>query len=160
MARAGDDVATWDAPGDSTGLDHEASTPQGAQQVRDRLANKFDVTESRITELRDKQLGYGEIDHSLTLAGRMPGGITDDNVAHVLDMRQQQHMGWGEIAHQMDSTMGGAQHTPPPTPAPTDGAAQPPSVSRPGKSDTSTQTSASAHGHGANGFSGGSSNPG
>src|SRR5262249_23159803 len=151
IVRAGDDVSTWDAQGDSTGLDHEASTPDGAQRVRERLANKFDVEASRIDALRDKQLGYGEIDHTLPLSGRLPGGITDENVAHVLDLRQQQHMGWGEIAHQMDTTLGEAKHAPAPTPSPSDGSVQPTSVSRPGKSDTSAQTGASAHGHGASG---------
>jgi hypothetical protein len=160
IVRADDDVSAWEAPGDSTGLDHEATTPEGAQRVRDRLADKFNVSESKITELRDKQLGYGEIDHTLTLASRLPGGVTDENVAHVLDLRQQQHMGWGEIAHQMDTTLGKAQHTPAPTPSPTDSAGQPTSVSRPGKSDSSAQTGASGNGHGASGFSGGSSNPG
>src|SRR5262249_20213381 len=47
VVRADEAVAVWDAPGDSTGLDHEASTPEGAQRVRERLASKFDVSESR-----------------------------------------------------------------------------------------------------------------
>jgi hypothetical protein len=163
IVRADDDVSAWEAPGDSTGLDHEATTPEGAQRVRDRLADKFNVSESKITELRDKQLGYGEIDHTLTLASRLPGGVTDENVAHVLDLRQQQHMGWGEIAHSMDTTLGEAKHSPAPTPTPTDGAAvQPTSVSRPGKSAASASSGASGHGqaHGPGAFSGGGSGPG
>src|SRR5262249_16897051 len=78
----------------------------------------------------------------------------------VLDMRQQQHMGWGQIARQMDTTLGEAKHAPAPTPSSTDAAGQPTSVSRPGKSDTSPQTGASEHGHDGGGFSGGSPNAG
>ena len=139
--------------------DHEATSPDGAQQVRERLAAKFDVQEARISSLRDEGLGYGEIDHALTLADRLPGGITDENVDHVLDMRQDQHMGWGEIAHDMDTTLGEAKHSPPPATTPTDGGViEPTSVSRPGKSAASAQSGASGHGHahGPGGLSGGS----
>jgi hypothetical protein len=124
-----------DETDDHSGWDEEGSTPDGAERVREKLAAKFDVDESRIDCLRDEKLGYGEIDHALTLADRLPGGITDENVDHVLELRQEQGMGWGQIAHEFDTTLGTAKREFRTGTVPSDGpGAQPRSLSRPGRS--------------------------
>ena len=133
-----------DLPDDTDDPDFPDDGPADAAHPQQKLAAKFGVDEADIAGLRDQNLGYGEIDHALTLAERMPGGITDENVAHVLEQRQD-GMGWGQIALAQGTTLGNAKKEfptqpvvePPPEPAPvaTDAAsAQPKSLSRPGKS--------------------------
>lgn len=87
-------------------LDQEAATPAGTQHVTQRLMQEFGVDEARISSLRDERLGYGEIHHALSLAQQMPGGITDDNINQLLQMWQDQHLGWGQIAQQLDTKLG------------------------------------------------------
>jgi hypothetical protein len=101
--------------------DHDAPAPDGAEHVRQKLAAKFDVHESVITRLRNRGLGYGEIDHTLTLASGMEGGLTKHNVREVLKMRQEQGLGWGQIAHELDTTMGAAKRDFRSSPPPSDG---------------------------------------
>ena len=59
---------------DAAMMDEEAKSLEGAQHVTQRLSQTFGVEASRITELRQEQLGYGEIHHLLSIAQRMPGG--------------------------------------------------------------------------------------
>jgi hypothetical protein len=140
--------------GDHPWSDEEGSTPDGAEGVRDRLAAKFDVDESRIDSLRDEKLGYGEIDHALTLAERLPGGITDENVNHVLELRQEQGMGWGQIAHEFDTSLGAAKREFPTRAAPSDDpSVQPRSLSRPGRSALASGGSHAGGRHIAKGLS-------
>ncbi len=139
----------WADPDDSDdgdhGGDHEPTTPDGAAHVREKLATKFDVDAHVISKLRDRGLGYGEIDHALTLAERMPDGVTRENVKHVLELRQDQHMGWGQVAHELDTTLGAAKREFPTNPPPADGSGmQPTSLSRPGKSAFAAGHSTSA----------------
>jgi hypothetical protein len=136
--------------------------PGDSAHVQQKLATKFGVDEADIAGLRDQNLGYGEIDHTLTLAERLPGGITDENVAHVLEQRQG-GTGWGQIAHAQGTTLGNAKKEfptqpvveppPEPTPVATTGAtAEPKSLSRPGKSTlvaSSNGKSGQAHADGS-----------
>ncbi len=145
-------VRAWEGDGegqhpDDGDSDHDGDeTSEGASHVRDKLASKFDVDPRVIDRLRDRGLGYGEIDHALTLAERMPDGITRENVKYVLELRQEQHMGWGQIAHELDTQLGAAKREFP---------TQPPaaSVSRPGKSSYAAQGASPAQGLGAKSFS-------
>lgn len=145
---------SWDDP-DRFCADDE---PADSAVVQQKLAAKFGVEESQIASLRDESLGYGEIDHTLTLAERQPGGITDENVDNILAMRQDQHMGWGQIAKSEGTTLGAAKREFPVQPvvepaphATTEQAAtaQPRSLSRSGTPATGTRrgsTSATSHG--------------
>jgi hypothetical protein len=142
-----------DHDGDHYG-DHDTSSPDGAEHVRQKLAEKFDVPEKVIVRLRESGMGYGEIDHALTLADRLPGGIKRENVREIVEMRES-GMGWGQIAHELDTTMGAAKRdfrtSPPPSEGPV---AQPTSVSRSGKSSHAAARGSSSHGLGAKSFSG------
>ncbi|MEX2206252.1 MAG: hypothetical protein WEF50_08505 [Myxococcota bacterium] len=150
---------------------HHASVPE------QRLADKFGVDTSDIQSLRNEKLGYGEIDHTLTLAERLPGGITDENVATILEMRQDPKMGWGQIAHEQGTTLGQAKQDypvqPPEEPPVTDPAQpapaampqdsptmQPKSLTRSGKTTIVSGGAPSQGGHGGKSLSrgGGSSN--
>jgi hypothetical protein len=158
----GDEV--WEHPFDDPDhecADHDFDHDGHASNPENKLAAKFGVDQSEIAALRSEKLGYGEIDHTLTLAERMPGGITDENVGAVLEMRQDQKMGWGQIAHSQGTTLGKAKRDfptqPEVEPVPHDSApgepapvAQPKSLNRSGKSTlVASGKSGSSHGHGA-----------
>jgi hypothetical protein len=162
----GDGDHDWDHDGsDPECADHD-SGPGHSAHVTQKLATKFGVDESHIASLRNENLGYGEIDHTLTLAERLPGGITTENVDQILYMRQEQGMGWGQIAKAQDTTLGRARQEYPtqppvePEPTPVDATAQattgrtstaqPKSLSRAGKSSYAVAgNSGSAKGHAA-----------
>ncbi len=105
----GDGDHDWDHPYEHP--DHECADygPSDSSHPQEKLAAKFGVSEQRIARLRGKGLRYGEIDHTLTLAERMPGGINRENVNEILYMRQEQGMGWGQIAKAEGTTLGRAK---------------------------------------------------
>ena len=107
-------------------LDDEASTPEGVQRVTERLAEKYHVTTETVTELRDQQMGFGEIDNALTLANQLPGGATSENIDQIMAMRTEQHMGWGQIANEVDTTLGKAKQAPIQEPTPPEPTAEAP----------------------------------
>ncbi len=92
---------------EATEIDTTTNTAGGKNAVVLKLEKEFNVPESRITSLRDKKLGYGEITIVLSLCNTMPGGITDANVNEVMAMRAGPPvMGWGEIANKLGTKLG------------------------------------------------------
>lgn len=87
-------------------MDAQAAMPGGEAKVTQRLAEEFNVQPAKIEALRNKKMGYGEIHHALSLAKQLPGGLTQDNINTVMQMRQEEHMGWGQIAHSMNTNLG------------------------------------------------------
>ncbi len=81
-----------------------------SQKAEVRLENKFNVSDTRIDSLRKQGLGFGEIDHTLSLAKQMPGGINDQNVNKIVALRQggAHKEGWGKIARDLNLKMGSA----------------------------------------------------
>jgi len=109
--------ASWAAEtSDEKKLDKEtaeinktAGMTGGSAMVVNRIEKEFNVTADRINALRDKGLGYGEIAIVFSLAGKLPGGITDANVAEVTSMRSGPPVrGWGEIAKRIGVKLGPA----------------------------------------------------
>jgi len=87
--------------------DVEAESDSGRAAVVKRLENEFKVKESQINDLRSKKLGYGEIGIALSLAQQMPGGITNENIQKVMDLRQGEgKTGWGNVAKQLNLNLG------------------------------------------------------
>lgn len=83
------------------------SSGAGEKVVVERLEKEFKVDDARIKSLRDKKLGYGEIAIALSLAEKMPGGITDENVNKIMAMRQGPPVeGWGKIAQDLGTKLG------------------------------------------------------
>ncbi len=83
-------------------INEEASLPDSEGTVVDRIKNEFDVEEGLISDLRAQKLGYGEISIALSLAERLPGGITAENIDTILSMRQGTPVqGWGNIAREL-----------------------------------------------------------
>lgn len=90
----------------SDDINDDASTPEGETVVVDRIEKEFDVDEATVKALRDKKLGYGEISIALSLAERLPGGITDENIDKVISMRQGPPVqGWGNVARDLDLSL-------------------------------------------------------
>ena len=87
-------------------INEEASAPDGEAVVIGKIEKEFDVDESVITSLRSQKLGYGEISIALSLAERLPGGITAENIDKIISMRQGPPVeGWGNIARDLELSL-------------------------------------------------------
>ncbi len=94
---------------ESSRLDKTASSSSGEAAVIKRLTKDFGVEADRVTALRRKGLGYGELSIVLSLAQKMPGGITDASVEKVIALRQgPPAAGWGAVAKQLGVKLGTA----------------------------------------------------
>ncbi len=94
---------------DAVEIDKTAGTGKGAAVVTERIEKEFGVTASQVNALRDQKLGYGEISIVYSLTSKMPGGITDANVAQIMTLRQGPPvMGWGEISNKLGFKLGSA----------------------------------------------------
>ena len=90
-------------------VNHEASTPDGASLVTQRLVKDFGVTEAQVKDLRSKGLSFGEIAIALSLAKEETGGVTDANIQKVVSLRQTTPpTGWGKVAKQLGVKLGPA----------------------------------------------------
>jgi hypothetical protein len=86
----------------SAQLDADAVTAEGQKTVGSELATEFRATDAQIRSLRAQKLGYGEIAVVLAMAGNLPGGPTDGNIASVLTLRQgPPAIGWGVVAYKL-----------------------------------------------------------
>jgi len=105
---ATDEMADTDAESPEEG----PTLSKGNQQVAEKLAAEFHVETEQIIELREQGLGFGEIDNALSLANQLPGGITEENLAQVMELRQGEDgkMGWGKIAQELGVKLGPAKH--------------------------------------------------
>src|SRR3989338_4924135 len=84
---------------DASALDKDTNKPEGEKMVVQRLEKELNVDDARINSLRDQKLGYGEIAIVLTMAEKLPGGITDATVNKIMSMRQGPPVeGCGKIA--------------------------------------------------------------
>lgn len=90
-------------------LDATAAKPDGEKAVLKEFTAVFKVNDAQVQALRDRQLGYGEIAIVLSLANKMPGGATEENIQKVLSLRQGPPMaGWGRVAKQLGAKLGAA----------------------------------------------------
>ncbi len=91
----------------STDVDEDAARPEGQKNVESQLKSEYKVDDARIQGLRDQKMGYGEISIALALASKLPGGITDANVAKIMAERNgPPKMGWGQVAKKNGTTVG------------------------------------------------------
>lgn len=88
-----------------TMLNKDAALPRGEQVVMDKLTREFSVSSDRITALRDKKLGFGEIAAVLALADKMSGGINDANIDRVTSMHESGG-GWAKLAKSLNVDLG------------------------------------------------------
>ena len=90
----------------SAKMDSEAATADGKKMVVQRLEDQFQVEQPRIDGLRDKKLGYGEIGITFSLAQQMSGGINDANIQKIMDLRQGDKKGWGNVSRELGLNLG------------------------------------------------------
>ncbi len=94
---------------EAAGIDDTAGKGEGEKAVKHRIEKEFGASSAQVQGLREKKMGYGEISISLSLAQKMPGGITDENIQKVMTMRLGPPvMGWGQIAKQLGMKLGPA----------------------------------------------------
>ena len=92
---------------ESKRLNDTAAKPDGEKAVLKELGSVFKVSDAQVRTLRDRKLGYGEIAIVLSLARKMPGGVTESNVEKVVAMRQGPPIaGWGKVAGQLGIKLG------------------------------------------------------
>ena len=92
-------------------IDDDASTAAGESAVVGKIVGEFGVDEALVQDLRAQKLGYGEITLALSLAERLPGGINDENLDKVLDLRQGPPVqGWGNVARSLDLSLKPSSH--------------------------------------------------
>jgi hypothetical protein len=82
-------------------LDRSAGLPHGEAAVKARLSKTFNLPADRISQLLDRNPGYGELTVILAIAEKMAGGMTEENINRVLTLRQG-HKGWSEITRNVD----------------------------------------------------------
>ncbi len=88
-------------------LDRTAASQTGEQAVVARLNRDFPAAGSRITDLRSRGLGYGEIAILLACAKTLPGGATPENIDQVAMLRQGPPvLGWDAIGKRLGIKLG------------------------------------------------------
>jgi len=93
-------------------IDGDASTRAGEAVVIDKIVDEFGVDEAVVRDLRARKLGYGEITLALSLAERLPGGLTPENLDSVMDARLGPPvMGWGNVARSFDLSLKPSQRS-------------------------------------------------
>lgn len=80
-----------------TMLNSDAKLPQAEKVIKKQLTDNFNVKSEKLSSLKSRGMGYGEIAAVLTFADKMPGGVTDANINQVLTMRQSKP-GWDQLA--------------------------------------------------------------
>lgn len=94
---------------EASSLNEQAQTPEGEQKVVQKLAEQHQVDEQKIKDLRSQNMGYGEVGIALSLAGQLPGGVNDENIQKVSDLRSADpSKGWGDVANELNVNLGKA----------------------------------------------------
>lgn len=85
------------------------TTPQGQQRVAEAIARQFKVDDKVVSDLRAKNLGFGEVSITLGLAQELmkkDPGLTQQRAIDKILAQRASGMGWGQIAHSMDLKLG------------------------------------------------------
>ncbi len=91
--RLGSDVAYLNSLGRSA---------DGEKSLSQSLESRFRPEPGQIAELRKQRLGYGDISVVLTLASRLRGGISSDNIERIVSLWKSPRAGnWGKVARSL-----------------------------------------------------------
>jgi len=92
---------------DSTrNIDQFANTPSGRDEIISRLKSQYNVSDDQISQLRNQNLGYGDIQMVLILSQKMPGGTSKENINRIATMRQANPNGtWAPISQELGVDM-------------------------------------------------------
>ncbi len=74
------------------------------------LAKQFNVPESRVTELRNQKMGWGEVTISLAMAEHLSATsktpLTTEQALKKIEQLRGEKMGWGKIAQELGFKLG------------------------------------------------------
>ncbi|MDT8286082.1 MAG: hypothetical protein RQ748_03140 [Elusimicrobiales bacterium] len=106
MTQAQEEESAAEAAGEI----NAAARGKGGKKVRARMMTQFGVDEGRIRTMREEGgMSHGEIAIVLSLAKGMDGGINDENIARISEMRKgKKKAGWGKIARDLGQKLGPA----------------------------------------------------
>ncbi len=85
------------------------ATPAGQRRVTEAIAKQFKVQDSVVTNLRSRNMGYGEITIALALSQALMKRDTTLSQQQALDTilaKRAAGGGWGEIAHALGLKLG------------------------------------------------------
>lgn len=90
-------------------LEREASRIDAAEirehqglEISWRLKEKFGASLAQMDALRRQQLGYGEIAIIISMADQLPGGVDDENIQRIVELRRnEERRSWGNITQEL-----------------------------------------------------------
>lgn len=94
----------------ATTLNGRPASPKLDEARVQALANQFDVPESRIAELRNQKMGWGEITIGLAMAQHLAATsqtpMTTEQALTSIEQLRGEKMGWGRIAKDLGFKLG------------------------------------------------------
>ncbi len=86
------------------------ASPKHDEARAQALAKQFNVPESRVTELRNQKMGWGEITISLAMAEHLAATsktpMTTEQALAKIEQLRSEKMGWGRIAKDLSFKLG------------------------------------------------------
>ncbi len=93
-----------------TTLNSSAASSQNDESRAKALSKQFDVPESRVTDMRNQKMGWGEITISLAMAQHMSATsktpLTTEQALTKIQQLRSEKMGWGKIAKEQGFKLG------------------------------------------------------
>jgi hypothetical protein len=94
----------------ATTLNSSAASSQNDESRAKALAKQFNVPESRVSEMRNQKMGWGEITISLAMAQHMSATsktpLTTEQALTKVQQLRSEKMGWGKIAKEEGFKLG------------------------------------------------------
>src|SRR5712692_3727889 len=91
-------------------LNSSAASSQNDESRAKALSKQFDVPESRVTDMRNQKMGWGEITISLAMAQHMSATsktpLTTEQALTKIQQLRSEKMGWGKIAKEQGFKLG------------------------------------------------------
>jgi len=94
----------------ATDMNKASTSPKQDVARTQALAKQFNVPESRVADLRNKKMGWGEITISLAMAQHLATTsktpLTTDQALTQIEQLRSEKMGWGKIAKDLGFKLG------------------------------------------------------
>lgn len=94
----------------ATNINNMPASPKNDEARAQALAKQFNVPESRVTELRNQKMGWGEITISLAMAEHLSATsktpLTTEEALTKIEQLRSEKKGWGKIAHELGFKLG------------------------------------------------------
>ena len=94
----------------ATNINNMPASPKNDETRAQALAKQFNVPESRVTELRNQKMGWGEITISLAMAEHLSATsktpLTTEEALTKVEQLRSEKKGWGKIAQELGFKLG------------------------------------------------------